>query len=297
MINGIIYKALSGFYYVKVDGETVQCRARGRFRHEKVTPMVGDRVTISMSGAGEGIIDELLPRKNCFIRPQIANVDQLVILASNTVPVTEPFLVDQMTTIAEHLGVEPVVCLSKCDIDPAESLFHIYKAVGYPTVRTSAVTGEGLSELLSLLRGKISVLAGNSGVGKSSILNALDDSLKLRTGEVSDKLGRGRHTTRHIELFELSGGVAVADTPGFSSFDLQTMYLSSPSELQYSFKDIRPYVDECLFVGCSHRTEKGCAVLAAVDHGDIMPSRHQSYVRLYDQLQSIPDWDRPTRLK
>lgn len=291
MEKGVIYKALSGFYYVKTERETVKCRARGRFRHENITPLVGDRVELSVTGPGEGVLDEILSRKNSFTRPPVANVDQLVILASNTVPVTEPFLIDQLAAIGCHNGAKIVICLSKCDLDPADELFRLYSAVGFPTVRTSAATGEGVGELLSLLRGSVSVLTGNSGVGKSSLLNALDGSLALQTGEVSEKLGRGRHTTRHIELFDLAEDAVVADTPGFSAFDLRKMSLSAPSELPYAFQEFRPFLESCRFTGCSHRTERGCAVLAAVERGEIPASRHKSYVRLYNQLNEIPHWE------
>jgi ribosome biogenesis GTPase len=290
MDNGIIFKALSGFYYVKNGDETVACRARGRFRHDKQSPLVGDKVTITAQ-VDSGIIESILPRKNSFSRPQVANIDQMVIIAANTIPVTDPFLIDRMTAIAEHSGAEVIICINKCDIDSGDELFDIYTRSGFKTVRTSAVTGEGISELRDLLRGNVSVFTGNSGVGKSSILNALDGSFFIQVGEVSEKLGRGRHTTRHIELFSTSDGAIIADTPGFSSFDIDRMDLTSADELQYAFHEFAPYIPNCRFTGCAHIKEKGCAVLGAVKDGAIVSSRHRSYVRLYEQLKAIPDWE------
>ncbi len=291
MDNGVILKALSGFYYVNIDGRTVQCRARGRFRHENIVPLVGDRVVVSFINAGEGVIDEILPRKNAFTRPPVANVDQIVIMAANVNPITDVFLIDQMSALTEYSGAEALICINKCDLDPAARLYKIYTAVGYRTIRTSALTGEGTDELLDSLRGKVSVLTGNSGVGKSSLLNVLNSSLELTTGEVSDKLGRGRHTTRHVEMFEVVPGAIVADTPGFSSFDLSIMYLAGAEELPKMFREFAPFLQDCQFTGCSHRKEKGCAVLAAMSRGEIQETRHTSYVRLYNKLKEIPEWE------
>ena len=292
MDNGVIYKALSGFYYVKNGEETARCRARGRFRYDKTTPLVGDRVEITLTGNGEGVVDTILPRKNFFTRPPIANIDQMVMIVSNAIPVTEPFLIDRMAAIAEHARAEVIICVNKCDLDPAEELFGIYTRAGFKTIRTSAETGEGIRELEAALCGKISVFTGNSGVGKSSILNVMDPAFGLSVGEVSEKLGRGRHTTRHVELFETGRGAIIADTPGFSAFDVEHMELTDPSELPYCFHDFAPFLDQCRFVGCAHVKEKGCAVLEAVRRGEIESSRHKSYVRLYEQLKSVKEWER-----
>ena len=292
-MEGIILKALSGFYYVDGgDGALTACRGRGKFRHQKLTPLVGDRVRFTPLGEGAGILDEILPRKNQFQRPAVANIDQLVVIASGAVPVTDPFLIDRVVSIAEGRDCEPVICINKCDMDAAEELYQTYRKAGFLTLRVSAETGEGIPELAAAIAGKVSAFTGNSGVGKSSILNALEPEFRLQVGEVSDKLGRGRHTTRHVELFRLSSGAIVADTPGFSSFDTEGMELRRPEELQYTFREFAPYLDQCRFTGCAHVKEKGCAVLAAVKAGAIAPSRHASYVRLYEQAKEVPEWER-----
>ena len=285
-------KAMSGFYYVDDgSGSLLACRARGRFRHEKVTPLVGDRVKFTrLPGAG-GSVDEILPRRNQFQRPAVANIDQLVVVASGTIPVTDPFLIDRITAIAdskENCGC--LICINKCDVDTAEELFQTYRSAGFPTLRVSARTGEGIEELSSALSGKVSAFTGNSGVGKSSILNALEPEFQLQTGQVSEKLGRGRHTTRHIELYRLSSGAVIADTPGFSSFDTERMELVQREELERAFREFRPYLEECRFVGCAHVKEKGCAVRAALKEGRICQSRYDSYVRLYEQVKDYRAW-------
>lgn len=290
MAQGVIMKALSGFYYVDLEGRTVTCRGRGKLRHEKVKPLVGDRVEITLAPDGAGAVDAVLPRKNCFSRPAVANVDQMVILGANVNPVTDPFLIDRITAMAESKGCEVVICLNKCDLDRADALRSVYAAAGFPTLVLSAVTGEGIGELKILLAGKVSAFTGNSGVGKSSILNALEPTFALETGEVSEKLGRGRHTTRHVELFRVAGGLA-ADTPGFSSLDGESLELPDKARLAESFREFRPYLDQCRFVGCSHRKESGCAVLEALEAGKIAPSRHKSYCRLYDEAGEVKPWE------
>lgn len=292
-MEGIIVKALSGFYYVD-DGQGITpCRGRGRLRHEKISPLVGDRVVFTKTGEDQGIIDRVLPRKNEFHRPAVANIDQLVIVASQAVPVTDPFLIDRVIAIAEGKGCESVICVNKCDLAPGDSLADIYRAAGFPTVTLSAQTGEGVEELRRIIAGKVCAFTGNSGVGKSSLLNALEPEAAIPTGDVSEKLGRGRHTTRHVELFRLGSGTLAADTPGFSSFDVDRMELCRKEELAERFREFAPYRDECQFQDCAHIKERGCAVLAAVKEGKIPPSRHDSYVRLYRQAEEIPDWQRP----
>ena len=290
MAEGRIQKALSGFYYVDTGAEVLTCRARGKFRKEGLSPLVGDRVTVRELGNGEGFVESILPRKNAFERPAVANIDQLVVIGSAAIPKTDPFLIDRIAAIAALKGCEVVVLLNKCDLDPAEELYRIYTAAGFPTLRISAETGEGLEELIPLITGKLSAFTGNSGVGKSSILNALDPAFQLKTGEISTALGRGRHTTRHVELFHLSCGADVVDSPGFSSFETDELNLELKHRLPETFVEFRPYLDQCRFVGCSHTKEKGCAVLEAVRAGKIQRSRHASYVRLYEELKPLQDW-------
>ena len=295
-MEGIILKGLSGFYYVDGgDGRLIACRGRGKFRHQKLTPLVGDSVGFTPLEGDSGILEEILPRKNQFRRPAVANIDQLVVIASGAVPVTDPFLIDRVVSIAEGRECEPIICINKCDLDAAEELYRTYLRAGFTTLRVSAETGEGIDRLAAVISGKVSAFTGNSGVGKSSILNALEPGFRLQVGEVSEKLGRGRHTTRHVELYRLSSGAIVADTPGFSSFDTEEMELRPPEELQHTFREFAPYLDRCRFTGCAHIKEKGCAVLAAVKAGEISQSRHDSYVRLYQQAKEVPEWQRRER--
>ena len=290
MSEGRIQKALSGFYYVDTGTEILTCRARGKFRKEGVSPLVGDRVSVRELGNGEGFVEAILPRRNAFIRPAVANIDQLVIIGSGAIPKTDPFLIDRVASIAALKGCDVIVLLNKCDLNGADELYEIYRAAGFPTLRVSAETGEGLEELKSLIAGKLSAFTGNSGVGKSSILNALEPDFALKVGEVSTALGRGRHTTRHVELFRLSCGAEIMDTPGFSSFEAEDLNLEWKQHLAESFVEFRPYLDDCRFVGCSHTKEKGCAVLDALRQGKIQKSRHQSYLRLYEELKGVQEW-------
>lgn len=292
MAEGTILKALSGFYYVDTGSALVTCRARGKFRHNRQTPLVGDRVSFTDLGDGTGALDAILPRRNEFYRPAVANMELLVVIASGAIPVTDPFLIDRVVSIAESRNCEPVICLNKCDLDAAEELYHTYSAAGFTTLRVSAETGEGIDALRDVIAGKTCAFTGNSGVGKSSILNALEPAFEIQTGEVSEKLGRGRHTTRHVELFRLSNGAVVADTPGFSSFDTELQELRRPEELPDTFREFRPYLGQCRFQGCAHVKEKGCAIRQAVKEGRIAPSRHASYVRLYEQAREVPEWKR-----
>ena len=290
MSEGRIQKALSGFYYVDTGEEILTCRARGKFRKEGISPLVGDRVSVRELGNGEGFVEAILPRRNAFIRPTVANIDQLVIIGSGAIPKTDPFLIDRVASIAALKQCDVIVLLNKCDLDSADQLYDIYRAAGFPTLRVSAETGEGLEELKGLITGKLSAFTGNSGVGKSSILNALEPDFALKVGEVSTALGRGRHTTRHVELFRLSCGAEIMYTPGFSSFEAEDLNLEWKQHLAESFVEFRPYLDDCRFVGCSHTKEKGCAVLEALRQGKIQKSRHQSYLRLYEELKPVQEW-------
>ena len=289
MAEGIIYKATSGFYYTESAEGTTECRARGRFRLEKSTPLVGDRVLFKPTEAGKGILTDILPRKNVFIRPPLANIDKMVIIASAAIPVTDTFLIDKMTAIAANSDCEPVICINKIDLDPAKILYETYLKSGISVVRTSAKTGKGISDLINIIKGAVCAFTGNSGVGKSSILNAIDPGFKISVAEVSKKLGRGRHTTRHAELYKLSCGAVVADTPGFSSFD--TNQLTVKEELQNLFKDFEPFTGGCRYRDCAHINEPGCKIIAALDMGEIRKTRYDSYVRLYEQALDYKEWE------
>ena len=288
--EGRIVRSLSGFYDVRTPGGLITCRARGILRKAGSSPLTGDLVEISVE-KGKGMVERILPRKNHFIRPAVANVDALVVFAANVNPVTEPFLIDRVAAIAGDQNVDVYLCVNKCDLDPAMDLVRIYRHAGFPVICTSAETGEGVAELRALLTGKLTAFTGNSGVGKSSILNRLAPELKLETGEVSEKLGRGRHTTRHVELFPLGENTYVADTPGFSSFDTDQMELILKENLQYAFPDFGRFLGKCRFDDCSHRKEPDCAVRSAVEAGEIEASRYESYLRLYEKSSQIKAWE------
>lgn len=290
-MQGVIIKALSGFYYVKTESGTVECRARGRFRLDGSSPLVGDRVEISLDANGKGRVDKLLPRKNFFIRPAVANIDLLIAVASEVNPVTDPFLIDRVTAFAEHMGCEVLICINKSDAARVSRLRDIYATSGYRVIETSAVTGEGVEELRGCIAGKVCAFSGNSGVGKSSLLNALEPGLGLEAGVVSEKLGRGRHTTRHVEIFP-AGGAFVADTPGFASFDMEQLPPIPKEELQFCFPEFGPYIGKCRFDDCAHLKEPGCAVREAMDEGKINASRHLSYARLYEISAKYKEWEK-----
>ena len=288
--TGRILRSLSGFYDVQTEEGLVTCRARGILRKEGNSPLTGDLVEISVE-RGKGMVEKILPRKNSFIRPAVANIDALVVFAANVNPVTEPYLIDRVAAIAGDQEVPVILCVNKCDLDPAVDLVRIYDNAGFTVIRTSAETGEGVEQLRELIAGKLVAFTGNSGVGKSSVLNRLAPELQLATGEVSEKLGRGRHTTRHVELYRLGEDTYVADTPGFSSFDTDQMEVILKENLQYAFPDFGKYIGCCRFDDCSHRKEPDCAVRGACESGQIEKTRYDSYLRLYEKSSQINLWE------
>ncbi len=290
MAEGFVFKTVRGLWYVETDEEVLCCSARGKLRTEHLTPLVGDRVLVTPLGGGRGRLESILPRKNSFIRPAVANLDTMVILASAVVPVTDPFLIDRMIAIAELKECRPVVCFHKSDLARAD-LLDVYRKTGIPCLETSAVTGEGISELKELLKGCFCAFTGNSGVGKSSLLNAMEPSLFLTTGEVSEKLGRGRHTTRHVEAFRLGRDTRAADTPGFSAFDAEDVSFQMKQRLPELFREFRPYLGQCRFHDCGHGKDEGCAVREAVETGQISESRYRSYLRLREELKDLKEWN------
>ena len=287
--TGRIVRSLSGFYDVQTGEGLITCRGRGVLRRSGNSPLTGDVVQITVEG-GKGMVEKILPRRNRFIRPAVANVDALVVFAANVNPVTEPFLIDRVTAIAGDQEVPVYICVNKCDLDPAVDLVRIYQNAGFSVIQASAETGEGVQQLRRLIQGKLTAFTGNTGVGKSSMLNALCPTLHLATGEVSEKLGRGRHTTRHVELYDLGDDTYVADTPGFSSFDTEQMDVMLKENLQYAFPDLAPYLGKCQFHDCSHRTEPGCCVRQAVQEGKVEKTRYESYLRLYEKAEQIKLW-------
>ena len=291
-MNGVIVKALSGFYHVRTDrGDTVVCRGRGRLRHHRITPLVGDRVEITCQDDGTGAVDRVLPRINQFQRPMVANIQQMIIVASGAIPVTDPFLIDRMIAVAEWKHCQPLICFNKCDLCRMDEVAEVYRRAGFHTLQVSAETGEGMAELEAALSEKVSAFTGNSGVGKSSILNALRPELSLKVGEVSEKLGRGRHTTREVTIFEAFGG-RIADTPGFASLEANRAGFIPKENLEHAFPEFGPYLGQCQFTGCSHRTEKGCAIRAALAEGKLSQTRYDSYCAMYEEVKDVKDWQR-----
>ena len=288
-LTGRIVRSLSGFYDVQTPKGLITCRGRGSLRRS-ASPLTGDLVEITAEGK-KGMVEKVLPRKNAFVRPAVANIELLVIFAANVNPVTEPFLIDRVAAIAGDKEVSVALCVNKCDLDPAIDLMRIYSRAGFPVILASAETGQGVEALKDLIRGKVVAFTGNSGVGKSSMLNALCPALSLPVGEVSEKLGRGRHTTRHVELYDLGEDTFVADTPGFSSFDTDQMEVLLKENLQYAFPDFAPYLGACQFHDCTHRKEPGCSLRSAVEGGDVEPTRYDSYLRLYEKANQIKPWE------
>lgn len=288
--KGLIVKGIGGFYYVGTDEGIIECKARGKFRQTIGKPVIGDHVTFETQTDGTGYLQTIEPRRNMLIRPAVANLDLVVAVASTAPPVTDPFLIDKMCAIAAHKDLQMLLVLNKIDLDPARALSEIYRHAGIETLCVSAETGDGIEALREQLRGKISAFAGNSGVGKSSLINCLISTQSAATGGMS-RIQRGKHTTRHVELMPLVGGGYLADTPGFSSFDTEQMDLVMAEDLQYTFPEFEPYLEACKFTGCAHVCEKGCAVLAAVETGAIAKQRHASYVKLYNSVKDIKKWE------
>ena len=284
-------RALGGFFYVKTDRDTVECRARGVFRNREVSPLVGDFVTIERTGDTTGQVTAIAPRKNELIRPPVANIDQLVLVGSLCDPAPNLLVLDKLLAIAEQKSIEPLLVFTKTDLADAAPYEAIYRQAGFEVLCVCNRTGDGTDAVREHLVGKLSVFVGNSGVGKSSLLNRIDPRLGLETGEISKKLGRGRHTTRHVQLYELPGGGLVADTPGFSTVDVQKYEPILKDQLQYCFREFEPYLLKCRFTGCTHTAEKGCAVRAAVEEGAIGQTRYQNYLALYRDVKDLKEWE------
>lgn len=289
-LNGIIIKGIGGFYYVEAAGELYECKARGVFRKSGIKPLAGDCVSVSINDNSENTVDEIFERKSVLNRPPVANADRLFIIASVCEPKPVLFNIDRLTAVATNKGIEPVVVFTKNDLEKADEFIRIYEKAGIKAFSVSCVTGSGIDGVKAELKNHISAFCGNSGVGKSSLLNAIDPTLCLETGEISEKLGRGRHTTRHSELFKVSGGYVV-DTPGFSSFDFDETEIILKDDLPYAFKEFEPYLGQCKFSSCLHTKDKGCRIIQAVENGDISPSRHESYCQMMAQSKKIKEWE------
>lgn len=290
-MQGRILKATGGFYYVLSDAVLYECRARGLFRKNGVSPLVGDWVEIEETGEEKGYVTRILDRKNSLIRPPLANLDQLFLVVSVADPQPNLLVLDKLIAIAEHKKIEPLLIVTKTDLGEWETLAALYEKAGFQVFCTGLDQDSDLAMLRRSMEGKISAFCGNSGVGKSSLLNRIDSRLDLSTAQISQKLGRGRHTTRHVQLYPVSGGGYIADTPGFSSMDLERYEVILKEQLQYCFREFGPHLNQCRFTGCSHTKEKGCAVLAAMKEGEIASSRHDSYCTLYEAAKNIKEWE------
>ena len=291
-MTGLIRKSIGGFYYVEAADQIWECKARGIFRKEGISPCAGDRVEFSPGDQYRGTVEEILSRRNFLKRPPVANADQLVVVVSVCDPSPNFLNIDKMAAIAESKSMEPILIVSKTDLQDTDEIRDIYRLSGIPYFEISARTGEGIEQLDSVFRHKLSVLIGNSGVGKSSLLNCMGKDFSLETGAISQKLGRGRHTTRQVELLKLSDDTYVADTPGFSTIDMTRYDVIHKEELASCFREFEDYRDQCRFLSCSHTCEKGCAVIAAVKEGKIHPSRHKSYCAIYDQIKDWKEWEK-----
>lgn len=289
--NGLVLKCIGGFYYVEAADAVYECRARGIFRKREMTPLAGDHVRFTPQEGGTGSLDAVESRRNFLVRPPVANVDCLLVVAAVTDPAPHLLVLDKMIAIAEYKGIEPVVVVNKCDLGSAQALEEIYRKAGLQVIALSAGKGQGIDELRTHIAGKVSVLTGNSGVGKSSLLNRIDPALQLETGEISRKLGRGRHTTRVACLYPLAGGGYIVDTPGFSSLDMEKAERIPKEELAGCFREFGALAGRCKYASCTHVKEDGCAVLAAVERGAIAPSRQESYAAMYNEAKEWKEWE------
>lgn len=290
-MRGIIVKTLSGFYYVKTENGVYTCKARGLMRKTGESPLCGDYAEISVNEADKtGTVEKIEKRKNFLTRPPVANIDKAFIVSALSTPKPNFYIIDTLIAICEYKGIEPVIVFNKADEGESEEYFNCYKKAGYKTFVTSAKGNSGVEELKSEFKNSVSVLIGNSGVGKSSLLNCFTEK-NIQTGEVSEKLGRGRHTTRHTEIYELSFGGFVVDTPGFSEIEALKNDYSFKENLENFFIEFEPYIMSCKFTGCSHTGEKGCAVIEAVKNGEISETRLESYKMLFNELKDLKKWN------
>ena len=289
-LTGIVLKGIGGFYYVETAGEVYECRARGIFRKDRVSPMTGDYVHITVNPDSENVIDEILPRKNSFQRPPISNLDQLIIVTSICEPNPNTLIIDKLTAIAHFKDIEAIIVVTKADKRETDDLIKIYKNSGFQAYSVSGSSGEGVPEIKNVLQGHVSAFTGNSGVGKTTLINCIDKELVLKTGEISHKLGRGKHTTRYTELYKVSGGY-VADTPGFTSLDFGNDESVFRDDLQFCFKEFTPLLGKCRFSTCSHLTDAGCSIREAVEKGTIEQSRYDSYKAIYSEVKTRERWN------
>lgn len=284
--SGIITKCLGGLYTVESSDGIYECKARGVFRSRGISPYVGDKVELK-----DGVISEIYDRKNCIIRPPLANLDRLIFVVSTCSPVPNYLLLDKFIAIAEYKGIMPVVVITKTDLGDSKPIHEIYGSIGIEVLEVNYDDESTVQAVRELLKGGISAFTGNSGAGKSTLLNAIDSTLNIPTAEISKKLGRGKHTTRHAELYKLAEGGYIADTPGFSTFETNRYDIIRKEELAGCFREFEQYIGECRFSDCAHVCERDCAVISAVQAGEIHESRHSSYCTMYEEAKQIKEWE------
>ncbi len=290
MVKGKIVKGIGGFYYVDADDVIYECKARGNFRNSNQTPLVGDNVEISINENAENRIEKIFERKNSLVRPPLANIDILFVICSVVDPKINLLITDRLIAVAEYKNIEPVIVITKTDLDrDYQKYIDIYNKAGIRILAVDNNDFSGGEKIKEIMNGKVCAFTGNTGVGKSTLLNNLFPELKLATGETSKKLGRGRHTTRHCELFKLCGGY-IADTPGFSSIDIQRYDKILKEDLPHCFREFREYIGNCKFNSCTHINDKGCAICQAVEEGKISKSRHESYIAMFNEVKDIKEW-------
>ena len=289
--EGILLKAVGGLYYAETPSGIYECKARGIFRKQDISPCAGDRVVLSDISGETAVVDKILPRKNSLIRPPLANLDQIIFVISTCEPAPNLTLLDKFLAIAEFKGIDSIIAVTKLDLQRDDSLRDIYRNSGSEFLEIDYEEPSSYMKLYDMLSGKVSAFTGNTGAGKSTLLNHIDSSLEIRTGEISKKLGRGRHTTRNVELYKLANGGYIADTPGFSTFETRKYDIIMKDQLADCFPEFREYEGKCQFPDCAHVKEKGCAVLEAVENGDIPRSRHSSYLEMYEESRQIKEWE------
>lgn len=289
--EGILLKAVGGLYTVETPSGIYECKARGIFRKHDISPCAGDRVILSDISGETAVVDKILPRKNSLIRPPLANLDYIVFVISTCEPAPNLTLLDKFLAIASFKEIGSIIAVTKLDLQRDVSLRDIYMNSGAEFLEIDYDDPSSYMKLYDMLSGKVSAFTGNTGVGKSTLLNHIDDSLEIKTGEISKKLGRGRHTTRNVELYKLQNGGYIADTPGFSTFETHKYDIIMKNQLADCFPEFREYAGDCRFPDCAHIKEKGCAVLEAVKKGDIPESRHNSYAEMYEESRQIKEWE------